>query len=355
MGRDNDFIAQYRLARNISRIFASDSARECAEAISEVDLKDREASLGLNATCEALADMEALATDEDILKLLDGYEKLRLSTPAVSTSGFLKFKKVRFFSLAASVLVAAVMLYAIFWFEGVEKATMDRYVTRIGEQKQITLSDGSSVHLNTGTELLVDMSDRARRLLLLRGEAFFDVARDENRNFTVVLEDRAISVLGTEFNIQKMSDGFVLSVAEGEVAVHPVAELAMKNAPLVVDGVSQDKTDAAHRRVRSGWIVDFKGDDATLVARQGSIAAMSGWRTGIINFVDVPLVTVVKELNRYSAKKIIIEDAAVMNRPVSASIRIDSIQATLKALAAGFSLEIVHNFDYIVIVGKDKK
>ena len=66
-------------------------------------------------------------------------------------------------------------------------ASVSRAETALGEQKPVTLSDGSVIHLNTNSLVYIDYSDDQRHITLARGEAHFDVAHDESRPLTVVV------------------------------------------------------------------------------------------------------------------------------------------------------------------------
>ena len=337
----------YRIARRIARIFAGDDEARCLREIAALETEAAEPGEGFEVTCRALANMEALRDDGDIARLLDE----ALDQPAVHRAPpYAKWGWV------AAAAVAAVGVFAILT-TGIrtDKASVEnieRYVTAVGEQKTVELADGTLAALNTGTELLVDLDDEVRRTILRRGEVFFDVAADATRRFFVEVDGQSVSVLGTEFNLRKQASGFVLSVAEGQVAIHPVNDPVVPKASRVTDDGALNMGDAVQRRVTAGWIVEFDQAANALVAKQGNPVDMSSWRDGVLNFVDTPLVAVVKELNRYGTKKILIEDPSIMNKSVTATVRIDSINAALKGLALAHSLEVTHNYDHVVIVEK---
>src|SRR5690606_13001818 len=108
---------------------------------------------------------------------------------------------------------------------------LDRYATEIGEQKTVQLSDGSELVLNTNTRVLIDYTDSKRRAILDQGEAYFKVAEDAQRPFSVDAGVRSIAVLGTEFNVQKTGGGLTVAVVEGLVAVHRPEEKLLLSSP----------------------------------------------------------------------------------------------------------------------------
>ena len=62
--------------------------------------------------------------------------------------------------------------------------------TTVGERRTVKLPDGSSVELNTASELAVRYTASARAIRLTRGEAYFTVASDPQRPFSVHAADR---------------------------------------------------------------------------------------------------------------------------------------------------------------------
>ena len=85
---------------------------------------------------------------------------------------------------AAAVLVAVAVSLNGYFIDRVQgDRDLQRYITRIGEQKSVELADGSVVTLNTGTELLVSMEERARTAILRRGEGLFRYSRRSGTYF----------------------------------------------------------------------------------------------------------------------------------------------------------------------------
>ena len=155
-----------------------------------------------------LADMADLSTDKELLSLRNQPVRIPLNERVMGW-----WPKL---AVVASVVLVAVFGLWMFGQQTVQPGvSMERYVTRVGEQKEIHLRDGSVVTLNTGSELLVGLSDKGRKLILRRGEAYFDVAGDARRPFSVDAGLRSVTVLGTEFNIRKTPDQLQVAVSEG--------------------------------------------------------------------------------------------------------------------------------------------
>lgn len=121
--------------------------------------------------------------------------------------------------------------------------------TTAGMRKQITLSDGTIIHLNAATELTIpgDFGSVERRILLC-GEAFFDVAPDPAHPFIIQSENLNTTVLGTSFNIRayKGQQQYDVAVISGKVKVsdaqsdRPIADSLTANDQLAYDHTTKE-------------------------------------------------------------------------------------------------------------------
>ena len=114
-------------------------------------------------------------------------------------------------SLLAASLVGAV---------GYGALRGERIVTPRGDVRRVSLSEGSAITLNTDTVVRPDLGRSERRIVLARGEALFDVAKDPTRPFIVVADAVRVRAMGTSFTVRLRDDGRVdVAVREGVVEV----------------------------------------------------------------------------------------------------------------------------------------
>lgn len=101
---------------------------------------------------------------------------------------------------------------------------LEEHKTTPGVKSHLTLSDGSQVVLNSGSELkYLKNFERDRREVFLIGEAFFNVAKDSLRPFTVHTLETTTTALGTSFNVRAYKDETIdVSLLTGKVAVNKV-------------------------------------------------------------------------------------------------------------------------------------
>ena len=296
-----------------------------------------------HGSLEVLAGMEELAGDSETLEILRDCRRLLQER---------RSKRRLALAMAAGVLVAfgAALTYFSPW-RGPDDSHLQKYFTHIGEQQTIELDDGSVVTLNTGGQLVVDYSEQVRRILLERGEAYFEVAKDLKRPFTVDLGVRSVTVVGTAFNIRKSTEHYQLAVIEGAVAFHEVTdEVSSSQPPVSVDGQAVVISTPGQHRVEAGWVAEFDVSRNWLTAfRPESMDRYQDWRSGMLSFYREPLYKVVQELNRYSRKKILIEDTSVMELKVYSAVSVHDIDSALKGLELVLPIKVTKHYDRIMI------
>ncbi len=93
---------------------------------------------------------------------------------------------------------------------------------KYGERKTVVLYDGTIVNLDSGSELRYPKNFNKGRTVYLKGEAFFQVAKNPNKPFRVFVDNALIKVIGTKFNIRSWDEdkkGVILTVSEGIVSL----------------------------------------------------------------------------------------------------------------------------------------
>jgi transmembrane sensor len=171
-------------------------------------------------------------------------------------------------------------------------------------KQRIELSDGSVVYLDAGSKLTVAMSAQERRLDLETGRAFFEVAHDKSRPFSVSKAGTRVVALGTRFQVEVVPSNQSVNVTlvEGSVAVTNSGEadtwreVLNPGQQLLVDNL-------LHRH----QIVRVNTD------------AITSWSTGFLVFDGMPLRKVLDEMNRYTKVKVLLGDSSLADMPVAGS------------------------------------
>ena len=115
--------------------------------------------------------------------------------------------------------------------DGAARSLFNRLVVPRGGEFMITLEDGTKVWLDAETELRYPTNfDAQNRVVYLKGEAYFEVAKMEGKPFVVKIDQMSVNVLGTKFNVNNREAGVVQTVlVEGSVKLKsPRGEVLME-------------------------------------------------------------------------------------------------------------------------------
>lgn len=228
----------------------------------------------------------------------------------------------------AACAVAAVALGASVWplVDGV-----DVYRTHRGERREVTLADGSSVLLDANTKLRVRYTDEARRLTLDKGQARFQVAHNAYRPFTVTAGDRTVVATGTAFNVDLLGRAVRVTLIEGSVVVRPVAaapvRLTARPAPAPVVALKSGQQLTAVEGVSAASVQSVKVADAT------------AWERGKLVLDNVPLAEAAARVNRYTERKVVVDDPAVADLRVSGVFQTGDADTFARAMAQFLKLD----------------
>lgn len=154
-----------------------------------------------------------------------------------------------------------------------------------GKTFKLILSDGTFVHLNSGTffRFPVNFIESAEREVFLRGEALFEVANDANRPFKVNTNDMDVRVLGTHFLVSSYSGSLCHAVLiEGSVAVQQ-RHVGLNNSSL-------------ERILEPGQKASMVSGAITI--ENVDVTDYLSWREGVLAFNDEPLVDILKKVER---------------------------------------------------------
>lgn len=203
--------------------------------------------------------------------------------------------------------------------------------TSTAEVRTLTLQDGSVVRLGAESAIAVDFTAGERRLRLLRGEAFFEVAPDAARPFRVAAGDVVASVLGTAFEVALADAGEVgVAVQHGRVRVQGGAP------PLSQDLAAGD------------WV--SVGGPAGAARGRRNPDEIGAWLDGEFVARDRPMMDVVEALRRYHDGRIVVQDGAFARTRVTGIYDLRDPAATLASLAASHDATLHRLSPWLLVV-----
>ena len=192
--------------------------------------------------------------------------------------------------------------------------------TRVAETRKVALADGSQVTLGAKTGVEVRFDSASRRVVLDHGQAFFEVAHDRSRPFTVIAGDAEIRVTGTKFDVRRTGNDVQVSVLEGRVEVRRRGLLSILTPQ------------QPERVLTAGLETELAPGASQFTPEEKADVKPGQWRSGRLYYSETRLGDIVADLQRYSSVPIRIEDPGVANLRLTTSFRSDQIGAFLTDL-----------------------
>ena len=189
------------------------------------------------------------------------------------------------------------------------------YATAVGERKEVLLGDGTQVILGPATQLVV-----RGRVAELKGEAFFSVAHDPQRPFTVRVRDAVVRDIGTDFSIHNDS-GEALRV----VVSAGVVELVHARDSVVL---------------ARGDVGVLEPDGRVRASRGGATDDDLAWTLGRLVFRNAPLPEVAADLRRWYGVELRVTDTALLRRHFTGSFATETRDRVLEVIALALGARV---------------
>lgn len=228
----------------------------------------------------------------------------------------------------AAGAAAGLALAAGAWFFAWREPPADRtqvVATAVGERRQLTLADGSTLELDAASEIVVRYAERRRDVELRKGQAYFSVAHAPERPFTVTAAGVRSRALGTRFAVGRRGDRVAVTVAEGRVRV--TAPQAGRSEPVRHELAPDQQLDYSPA---TGF-----GTPHPVHADQAL-----AWREGALVYQGEPLANVIEDLNRYSHAPIRLQDPALGGLKVTGRCELSELDRWLEGVAAALRLRV---------------
>jgi transmembrane sensor len=213
------------------------------------------------------------------------------------------------------------------------------FATQVGQQSSITLSDGSIVMLNTASRIQIAFDPARRRVKLLAGQAWFQVAKNQPRPFTVEAGDRVITAHGTAFDVRlEDHERLQVTLIEGRISVEALESSGA--GPNIA---------AEHEDLLPG---DQLVTTATGLAtkRRTDLARATSWRERHIIFDNDTLATAVAEVNRYMDEKIVLADPRLESLRMSGVFIAGHRDSFLQTVAGNFHIKVSNGDDGRIVL-----
>nr|WP_298098297.1 FecR domain-containing protein [uncultured Shinella sp.] len=295
----------------------------------------QEAARGLHAWLQRsegnrVAWQTALRTWELLGEVKPQYTDLWPVKPAENVVAHPAMRRRR---LVAGIALAAAAITAVLAGPALLLRLQADAITATGESRLMTLADGSVVNLSGGSAIGVDITAEGRRVRLLSGEAFFDVAHDAARPFTVEAGGAKVVVLGTAFDVALDPSATTVQLARGVVGISGTASSTVTEmAPGDMTTIDHDTGEILHETVPVGEI--------------------GAWRNGLLFVNDVPVENVVARLQRYHSAWISMPDGTLAHQRVTGLYDLRDPDRALRALVQPLGGKVRSVSDYVRVVSR---
>jgi transmembrane sensor len=239
----------------------------------------------------------------------------------------------RAWGLAAAGLAACV---ALWFFPSLKLHFQADHLTGVAELRELTLEDGSVVHLDAASAIAVRYDKGRREVELLAGQAFFKVVSARDRPFVVTAGNVAVTVKGTAFDVGSFRDGVSVAVQSGTVEV-------------LVSGGERNVLSTLLRGER--MVVDREG---AFARSQVSPEDVASWREHRLVVDGATLGEVVDELGRHHRGVIVVSDRSLADRRITGVFDLRRPLEALQTVARTQHGSVLEISPYLTIVSSSK-
>ena len=248
----------------------------------------------------------------------------------------------RAFSVSAFATIALIGILGLSYqiINNLNQLHQGSYITDLGEQQTINLPDGSAIQINTNSQVDVTYTETARIIRLVSGEAYFDVAPNKQKPFSVYAGNGVVTAVGTAFSVFLNNEKIDVIVEEGSVALasRPSgSNLSETNS--IAQANSQPQAPLGVITAGQKAIFEKTVESLDMVA-PATIQRKLSWRQGRLAFAGEPLAEVVASVSRYTDVTIDIDDPSLRELPIAGSFNVGEVDAMIEALEIMIDLRI---------------
>ncbi len=257
------------------------------------------------------------------------FEQLKSRITATSVEK----NKVRFLNWRSLSIAASLILVMGFFIWQQNKDIDYKEFAALDTVKEVTLKDGSLVSINQGSKIKIPSNfGEANREVLLEGEAYFDVKKNDDLVFEIKVDDMMVSVLGTAFNIKETIESITVMVDRGKVKV----EDTQKNEEQILEA----RETTTYNKTMNAFI------DEKIYNPNASY-----WKTKRLRFTQRTVTSAMNEIGSLFDKEIIVDDLAFAECEISGSFNAPSLISLLDSLKDQFGFEYSMSDTAVILKG----
>lgn len=243
--------------------------------------------------------------------------------------------------IAASLTGVLLLAGGFIWY-GL-RLGQQRIHTAFGENRSVTLPDGSTVLLNGNSTLTfrATWNDAEVREVWLDGEGYFRVTKKQPGNgqtappikFVTHTPTLDITVLGTQFNVNTRRGGTAVMLVEGRVQL---AKPGQTRPGRIIE-------------MKPGQLASTQPNVENVAVRTEKPQLHTSWTQHEFVFENAPLSDIAQQLHDTYGVELVVEDAELGNRRFTGNLSNQSIETLLTTLTLTFDLNARREGDRIVL------
>ena len=246
-------------------------------------------------------------------------------------------RTLRYFIGAAASI--AIILGVYFGYKSIKSEEVNYLsVTTVSkEMVEVKLEDGSSVWVNSSSRFnYPEKFSGKERKVMLKGEAYFEVAKNPKKPFIIETGSTIIKVLGTSFNVRAIEgeEKEIVSVSEGLVSVTAAKD---ENSNTKIAAGEQCKLDKSTSEIQKTAIDDINFDS---------------WKTRKLLFESTYMKDVANTLSNYFETSIIVEDEIIGEMQLTSTFSNPKLDDVLRVIELTDEVKITHSGDNIILKKK---
>jgi ferric-dicitrate binding protein FerR (iron transport regulator) len=206
---------------------------------------------------------------------------------------------------------------------------LNTVIVPYGKRTQITLSDNSTIWLNSGSKLIYPAKFAAdKREVYLEGEAIFEISHNKQHPFHVITQNVEVKVLGTVFNLSAYKDDHTVNTVLESGSV----ELKYRSNSIF----GQSKA-----AMVPGMLATYDPIKGNIEQTQVNTSHYTSWREGYFIFKREPLSNILKKVSRYYNVSIQLNNQEMANETFSGQLDLrNSAIQVLEVIAEIMSVEV---------------
>lgn len=197
--------------------------------------------------------------------------------------------------------------------------TIHKMVVPFGKRSTLTLSDGTKIWLNSGTEVNFPSTFTGnKREIWMNGEIFIEVTKDSRQQFIVHTDRMEVRVYGTSFNISSYQG------EEKESIVLVDGKVTVQTPNHIMDMLPNEKVELLNNRMTKEHV---------------NVAEYISWTRAVLEFSEIPISEILKKIGRYynikfeSQPNTVFDDKTCTGK-LFLSENLDSVMSSISSLSS---------------------